>query len=171
MRDSPGDLAFEEYFESRSRRLRRLAYAMCGDWHLAEDITQNTFIRLYQRWKRVRPETADAYARRILTNVFLSGVPKRKREQAFAAIPDEVAPQGRNSEERLDIAAALRDLSPSQRAMVVLRFMEDLSIAEVAELMGVAQGTVKSQTSRGVEALRTALEIPEGVMNDGRLAY
>lgn len=60
MRDSPVDVAFEAYFETHSRRLRRLAYAMCGDWYLAEDIVQATFIRLYQRWKRVRPATADA---------------------------------------------------------------------------------------------------------------
>lgn len=163
MRDSPGDLAFEQYFEVHARRLRRLAYAMCGDWHLAEDIVQGTFIRLYQQWKRVRPESADAYARRILINVFLSGVPKRRREQATATIPDTAAPQAWDSAQRLDIAAALRDLSPKQRAMVVLRFMEDLSVAEVASLMGVAQGTVKSQTSRGVESLRSALRTLEGV--------
>jgi RNA polymerase sigma-70 factor (sigma-E family) len=163
VRDSPGDLAFEQYFETHSRRLRRLAYAMCGDWHLAEDIVQATFVRLYQQWKRVRPEGAEAYTRKILTNVFLSGVPKRRREQATAAIPDEAAPQGRDSAQRLDMAAALRDLSPTQRAMVVLRFMEDLSVAEVAGLMGVAQGTVKSQTARGVQSLRSALRPLEGV--------
>ncbi|MET0235235.1 MAG: SigE family RNA polymerase sigma factor [Kibdelosporangium sp.] len=158
MRDSPSDLSFEQYFETHSRRLRRLAYAMCGDWHHAEDIVQATFVRLYRQWRRVRPETVDAYTRKILTNVFLSGQPRRRREQATAAIPDGVAPQGRDSAERLDMATALRDLSPKQRAMVVLRFMEDLSIDEVASVLGVAEGTVKSQTARGIRSLRAALQ-------------
>lgn len=161
MRDSPGDLEFEGYFRSNALRLRRLAYAMCGDWHLAEDIVQATFIRLYRQWRRVRLETADAYARRILINVFLSGLPKRRREHVTESVPDAAALEGRSSEDRLDMAAALVGLSPRQRAMVVLRFMEDLPVAEVAKLLGVAEGTVKSQTARGVQSLRTALRMPE----------
>jgi RNA polymerase sigma-70 factor (sigma-E family) len=154
-----GDLEFEGYFAANAQRLRRLAYAMCGDWHLAEDIVQATFVRLYKQWRRVRRETADAYARRILTNVFLSGIPKRRREEVIPSPPDAAAPEGRSTEERLDLAAALAKLSPKQRAMVVLRFMEDLPIAEVASLMGVAEGTVKSQTARGLEALREVVNL------------
>ena len=156
-----GNQNFEQYFAARAQRLRRLAYAMCGDWYEAEDIVQSTFIKLYQHWRRVREETADAYARRILINVFLSGKRKYRREDVTADPPDRAAPPGRGSEDRLDLAAALAGLSPRQRAMVVLRFMEDLPVAEVAKLVGVAEGTVKSQTARGVQALRTALHAPE----------
>ncbi|ONI87524.1 RNA polymerase subunit sigma-70 [Actinosynnema sp. ALI-1.44] len=171
MRDTRRDQAFEAFFTAQSQRLRRLAYAMCGDWHLAEDIVSATFIRLYQRWHKVRPETANAYARKVLTNVFLTGAPKRNREQATESVPDTHAPESRSSDDRLDMAAALAGLTPKRRAMVVLRFMEDLPISEVAKLMGVADGTVKSQTSRAVETLRAALGKTEGVIEDAGVAF
>lgn len=156
-----GDPDFEEYFVARAQRLRRLAYAMCGDWHEAEDIVQATFIRLYRHWRKVRHESVDAYTRRILTNVFLSGKRKHRREDTTASPPDREAPRERDSADRLDIAAALAELTPRQRAMVVLRFMEDMSITDVAVVLGVAEGTVKSQTARGIQSLRAALPIKE----------
>nr|WP_042185285.1 SigE family RNA polymerase sigma factor [Kibdelosporangium sp. MJ126-NF4]CEL16670.1 RNA polymerase ECF sigma factor [Kibdelosporangium sp. MJ126-NF4]CTQ88978.1 RNA polymerase ECF sigma factor [Kibdelosporangium sp. MJ126-NF4] len=171
MPDTWGDQAFEAFFTSQAHRLRRLAYAMCGDWHLAEDLVQAAFVRMYPRWHRIRPETAAAYANKVLLNLFLSGVPKRKREQVMESFPDTQAPEGRSSDERLDMAAALAALPPKRRAMVVLRFMEDLSISEVAQLTGTAEGTVKSQTSRAVESLRVALGLPEGADEDAGIAF
>lgn len=151
------DADFSEYFAARVQRFRRLAFGMCGDWHGAEDLVQATFIQLYRRWRRVRPDTVDAYARRILLNLFLNGRRKNRRELVTSTPPDRAAPQGHDSHDRIDLERVLSDLTPRQRAMVVLRFLEDLSVAEVASLLGVAEGTVKSQTARGVEALRAVL--------------
>ncbi|UMP00879.1 SigE family RNA polymerase sigma factor [Amycolatopsis sp. EV170708-02-1] len=154
------DTDFSEYFAARVQRFRRLAFGMCGDWHGAEDLVQATFVQLYRRWRRVRPDTVDAYARRILLNLFLSGKRKHRGELVTSAPPDRAAPATHDSHDRIDLERVLGDLTPRQRAMVVLRFLEDLSVAEVASLLGVAEGTVKSQTARGVEALRAVLASP-----------
>jgi len=154
------DTDFSEYFAARVQRFRRLAFGLCGDWHGAEDLVQATFVQLYRRWRRVRPDTVDAYARRILLNLFLRGKRKHRRELVTSAPPDRAAPAAHDSHDRIDLERVLSDLTPRQRAMVVLRFLEDLSVAEVASLLGVAEGTVKSQTARGVEALRAALAAP-----------
>ncbi|WP_328701494.1 SigE family RNA polymerase sigma factor [Amycolatopsis pittospori] len=158
----PRDADFSEYFAARVQRFRRLAFGMCGDWHGAEDLVQATFVQLYRHWRRVRPDTVDAYARRILLNAFLAGQRKRGRELVMSAPPERTAPTGYDSHDRIDLERVLSGLTPRQRAMVVLRFLEDLSVAEVASLLGVAEGTVKSQTARGVEALRAVLPSPSG---------
>jgi RNA polymerase sigma-70 factor (sigma-E family) len=154
------DLDFSEYFAARVQRFRRVAYALCGDWHGAEDLVQAMFVQLYRQWRRVRPGTVDAYARRILLNAFLAGRRTAGRVYVTSDPPEQPAPPGRDSHIRLDVERALAELTPRQRAMVVLRFLEDLPVAEVAALLGVAEGTVKSQTARGVEALRAALPAP-----------
>lgn len=154
------DLDFSEYFAARVQRFRRVAFAFCGDWHQAEDLVQAMFVQLYRRWRRVRPDTVDAYARRILLNLFLAGRRTSVREYVTASPPERESPPGRDTHARLDVERALADLTPRQRAMVVLRFLEDLPVAEVASLLGVAEGTVKSQTARGVEALRVVLPAP-----------
>lgn len=151
------DLDFSEYFAARVQRFRRVAFAFCGDWHEAEDLVQVMFVQLYRRWRRVRPDTVDAYARRILLNLFLTGRRASGREYVTSSPPETESPPARDSHVRLDVERALSGLTPRQRAMVVLRFLEDLPVAEVASLLGVAEGTVKSQTARGVEALRAAL--------------
>ncbi|HEY3501350.1 MAG TPA: SigE family RNA polymerase sigma factor [Actinocatenispora sp.] len=148
---------FAEYFAARGQSLRRTAYALCGDWHLAEDLVQSTFVRLYRNWRRIRQPTIDAYARRTLLNLFLSGRRTAAREQVVPEVPERVVAEA-GSDVRIDLARALARLSPRQRAMVVLRYLEDLPVAEVAELVGVAEGTVKSQTARGVAALRAVLD-------------
>ncbi|MEU5259186.1 SigE family RNA polymerase sigma factor [Amycolatopsis sp. NPDC021455] len=154
------DLDFSEYFAARVQRFRRVAFALCGDWHGAEDLVQAMFVQLYRRWRRVRPDTVDAYARRILLNLFLAGRRRSGWEYVTSFPPDSASPPGRDTSLRLDVERALAELTPRQRAMVVLRFLEDLPVTEVAALLGVAEGTVKSQTARGVEALRAALPAP-----------
>ncbi|MCR6486503.1 SigE family RNA polymerase sigma factor [Amycolatopsis sp. OK19-0408] len=151
------DLDFSEYFAARVQRFRRVAFAFSGDWHAAEDLVQAMFVQLYRRWRRVRPDTVDAYARRILLNLFLARRRVSVREYVTASPPDQESPPGRDTPARLDVERALAGLTPRQRAMVVLRFLEDLPVAEVASLLGVAEGTVKSQTARGVEALRFSM--------------
>ncbi len=156
----PRDVDFSEYFTARVQRFRRLAFAMCGDWHSAEDLVQGMFVQLYRHWRRVRPDTVDAYARRILVNAFLAGRRKHRREQVTAEPPERPALPGHDSDGRIDMERVLGGLTPRQRAMVGLRFLEDLPVTEVAALLGVAEGTVKSQTARGIDALRTVLPSP-----------
>jgi len=154
------DADFAAYFAARVSAVRRLAYALCGDWHTADDLVQATFVKVYPRWRRVHGPAVDGYVRRVLVNTYLSHLRKHRREQIVADVPD-VAVAG---PERVagpashdDLGPALRRLPPQQRAVVVLRHLEDLSVAEVAELMQVAPGTVKSQSARGIAALRASL--------------
>jgi RNA polymerase sigma-70 factor (sigma-E family) len=148
---------FTEYFTARVQPLRRLAYGLCGDWHTAEDIVQLTFVRLYSAWPRVRIDSVDHYTRRVLVNVFLSHRRTRRWEALTASPPERPAPDGPAVADRLALHAALARLAPRQRAVVVLRHLEELSVAEVAELLRVSEGTVKSQTARGLETLREAI--------------
>lgn len=82
------DLDFSEYFAARVQRFRRVAFALCGDWYAAEDLVQAMFVQLYRRWRRVRPDTVDAYARRILLNLFLTGRRKSGHEYVTAVLPE-----------------------------------------------------------------------------------
>jgi RNA polymerase sigma-70 factor (sigma-E family) len=150
------DGEFAEYFAARAGQLRRVAYALCGDWHLAEDLVQHTFVQLYRHWRRIRGETLDAYTRRVLLNAYLSNRRGRIRERVVADVPDRPA-QGVAGGPEVDVLALLADLPPRQRAVIVLRHLEDLSIADVAQLVGISEGSVKSQTSRGLASLRARL--------------
>ena len=155
------DSEFAEYFGARAAGLRRLAYTLCGDWHTADDLVQSTFIKLYRHWHRIRGQSVDAYARRILVNSYLSHRRDRRREEVVPEVP-ELSAAGLDplvgSDDRL--ARALRELPARQRAVVALRHLEDMSVAEVADALGMAEGTVKSQAFRGVAALRRALGEP-----------
>lgn len=148
---------FAEYFTAHVAALRRLAYALCGDWHAAEDLTQTAFVKLYRHWRRVQRESVDAYVRRILVNTYLSH--RRDRRREVVTEPPDGPASVSDADNRLDIGRALALLPAGQRAMVVLRYLEDLPVREVAMIMGTAEGTVKSQTARGVEALRRALGV------------
>lgn len=148
------DADFAAYFAGRVSSVRRLAYALCGDWHTADDLVQVTFVKLYPRWARIRDGQVDAYVRRILVNTFLTHVRKTRWEKVVAEVPDVAAPEAERHE---DLGQALRQLPAQQRAVVLLRHLEDLSIAEVADLLQVAEGTVKSQSARGIAALRAAM--------------
>lgn len=135
---------FADYFVARSISLRRLAFALCGDWHLADDLVQHTFLQLYRHWRRIESATLDAYSRRILVNAFLSHRRRYRREQVVAEPPSGAAPDP--AEPRSDdLAAALAELPPRQRALVVLRHLEDMSVADAAELLGIAEGTPKGR--------------------------
>ncbi|GIF00173.1 SigE family RNA polymerase sigma factor [Paractinoplanes rishiriensis] len=151
---------FAAYFAARVSVVRRLAYALCGSWHTADDLVQITFVKLYPRWRRVRRDAAvDAYVRRILINSYLTHLRKHRHEQVVAELPESAAPVADSHE---DLGHALRQLPPQQRAVVVLRHLEDLPVAEVAELLQVAEGTVKSQSARGIAALRAAMSKQPG---------
>lgn len=162
---------YVEYVTARMGRMRRVAYLLCGDVDRADDIVQTTVERLYTRWRRVRgADNIDAYVHTVLVRTFLA---EKRRPWSRVRLVDEplelipgVAAQP--PDERLTVRAALRALPRRQQAVLVLRFLCDLPVAEVAEILGCAQGTVKSQTSDGLAALRKELGQFDGAM-DGRV--
>lgn len=150
---------FREYVQARRPGLVRTAYLMCGDWHRAEDAVQSSLVKLYAAWSRTRLETADAYTRRIVTNTLIDESRRGwfRRERSYWELPEGVA-DGSGPDERLTAVAALAKLPPRQRAVLVLRFWEDLPVAETARIMRCSAGTVKSQTARGLQTLRDLYE-------------
>lgn len=154
MRRARREAEFTEFYVARRPALRRTAYLIVRDWHTAEDLTQQSMVKLYAAWPRVRSETVDAFARRIVVNECLSHL-RRRRDVPVEQVPDS---DHHGSEPAvLDVGAALGLLPPRQRAVVALRFLDDLSVAEVARTLDVSVGTVKSQTSRALATLRSHL--------------
>ncbi len=153
-----GDESFVDYVRRRERSLKRTAYLLTGDVHQAEDLVQTTLTKLYAHWDDVRdPGSRDGYARRILVNTHNSvwRKPWRRREVASIEVVTRAA-DGADTDH--DLADALRDLVSclplKQRTVIVLRYFEDLPIATIADLMGIAPGTVKSQANRALATLR-----------------
>ncbi|MER6396107.1 SigE family RNA polymerase sigma factor [Kitasatospora sp. NPDC086009] len=150
---------FTEYVASRSGWLRKVAYLLCGDWHRADDLVQESITKLYVNWPRAgRVENVDGYARKVLVNTFLAEQrsPWWRRTTRNGTAPD-TASVGVDLDASLDLRKALAALPPRQRATVVLRYYCDLTIDQAAEALGCSSGNVKSQTSRGLEALRVSL--------------
>ena len=155
------DEEFAQYVRARQHRLLRAAFLVCGDVQLAEDLLQGAFVKLATRWERLRNENPDAYVRKILYRDAVSSWRKTRRE-TVSIFPDldrqRTEPDRSTSAgERLDLLRALGQLTPKQRAVVVLRFFEDRSEADTADALGVSVGTVKSQTHAALARLRTLL--------------
>jgi RNA polymerase sigma-70 factor (sigma-E family) len=155
------DVAFESWLVAREPSLQRTAYLLTGDVHTAQDLVQNTLAKLYLSWHRLREvEKADAYARRILLNEHRTAWrrPVRRREEVTEDVPDRPAlDQPQYDGRREPVWRWVCTLPPKQRAVVVLRFYEQLTEPEIAELMGISVGTVKSQSSRALATLRAQL--------------
>ncbi|BAL87826.1 putative RNA polymerase ECF-subfamily sigma factor [Actinoplanes missouriensis 431] len=149
---------FRDFAQARIGPLRALAYVTCGDWQTAEDAVSGALARLYLRWDKV--SSPDAYARKAVVRAAI-GEKRRPwhRERAVdAAFLDTPIPdRSGDIDERLRMRAALQHVPPRQRAALVLRFLEGLSVDETAEILGCSPGTVKSQTSRGLDTLRAVL--------------
>ncbi len=153
---------FVAYYTARAGHLRNTAYLLCGDWHLAEDLTQTAFTKLYRAWDRVeRHDALDRYARRVLLRAFLDERrrPWRRESSTVPGDPalDAVARDDSRSDERMLLRTALMRLPERRRAVLVLRFWADLSVEQVADTLGCSAGTVKSQTSHGLANLRAVL--------------
>ncbi|GAA2148880.1 SigE family RNA polymerase sigma factor [Glycomyces algeriensis] len=151
---------FEAFALAQRESLQRFAYYLCGDWHEADDIVQKALTKLFTAWHRVELGGAPAYTRRIVTNVFFSHrrLAWVRREKTAETLPVQAVDRPQEEVDlRLTVLGALHLLSPRERATLVLRYWEQLSVAETAEAMGCSAGTVKSQTSRGLNKLRSAL--------------
>ena len=152
------DAEFTEYLAARQAALLRTAYLVCGDRHQAEDVLQTALAKLYLSWDKVRDRGAiDAYVRRIVVNETTSAWrrPWHRRERATDWIPETAVHHDQYDDGG---SAALwdvvRSLPPRARAVVVLRYYEQLSEAETAQTLGISVGTVKSQSNRALRMLR-----------------
>ncbi|MFD0401816.1 SigE family RNA polymerase sigma factor [Kitasatospora sp. NPDC127121] len=153
------DEEFTEYVTSRSGWLRKVAYLLCGDWHRADDLVQETITKLYVNWSRAgRMENLDGYARRVLVNTFLAEQRTswwRRTSRPGTDLDTESVPVDLDAS--LDLRHALATLPARQRAAVVLRYYCDLTIDQAADAMGCSSGNVKSQSSRALDTLRGRL--------------
>jgi RNA polymerase sigma-70 factor (sigma-E family) len=159
---SDRDRAFAEYFAARSGAMRATAYLLCGDWHRAEDLVQTAFTKLYVHWHRVaRHEALDPYVRKVLTRAFIDdGRRGWWRRERPGDLPVERAVLPAPAEDRLVLLQALAAVPPRQRAVLVLRYWEDLSVEATAAALNCSTGTVKSQAARGLETLRSLVSPP-----------
>jgi RNA polymerase sigma-70 factor (sigma-E family) len=152
---------FEAWMTARQRWLLRTAWLLTGDVHTAEDLVQTTLAKLYLAWDRVSARGVDAYARRILVNEHATLWRRRWRHREVVTDDLSVHEAPVHDEEydgtRAALWEAVRALAPRQRAVIVLRYYEQLSEAETAEVLGVSVGTVKSQANRAITALRERL--------------
>ncbi|MCU1621964.1 MAG: polymerase, sigma-24 subunit, subfamily [Frankiales bacterium] len=150
------DTAFEEYVVARSGALLRTAYLLTGNRADAEDLLQTTLAKTYLAWDRIRErEAVDGYVRRTMVNTQSSFWRRKKPESLYDQPPEHPGrdiPADRDLHDAL--WTALARLGTKQRAIVVLRYYEDLTEADTAALLGISVGTVKSTTSRALAALR-----------------
>lgn len=159
MRD---EAAFVEFAEAARAQLRRTAYLMCGDWHHASDLVQEGLIRVYVAWPRLTKAGREyGYARKAVVSAFLDHV-RRRSSNEVPTEPDGDPASGLDVAEsvasRTALMAGLAGLPSRQRACVVLRYFEDLSVADTAAVLGCSEGTVKSQTSRALSSLRSTFD-------------
>jgi RNA polymerase sigma-70 factor (sigma-E family) len=154
---------FTEFVTTNLAPLRRFGYLVCGDWHRAEDAVQTVLAKLYVDWTKVVRRSPSAYAQRMVVNA-LNDVHRRawfRRERSNDDIPDRPVPSDTDaSDRRLMVMDALAKLPTRRRATIVLRFWEDRSVEETADILGCSAATVKSQTARGLRTLRELLPHP-----------
>ncbi|MDG4772712.1 SigE family RNA polymerase sigma factor [Solwaraspora sp. WMMD792] len=156
-----GDEAFTAFVVDAAPRLRRVAYLMCRDWHLAQDLTQITFTRMYASWNRIWPTAnLDAYSRRVLINAVSDAMKRRSRTELVLAEPPEPAARptaGGSTELQVALLQALAEFPVRDRAVLVLRYWEDQSVQAVAEILGITSSAVKMCSMRALQRLRTIL--------------
>ncbi|HET6153756.1 MAG TPA: SigE family RNA polymerase sigma factor [Marmoricola sp.] len=149
------DLAFGEFALIRSPRLYRSALLLCGNEHTAEDLVQETLAKLYVAWPRVNDPVA--YAHVALTRTFLSHV----RRRSTAERPTAVLPDGehldQDATQRTDLIRALAELDPRDRAVLVLRYLEDQPVDQVAQILRIKPGAVRTRTHRALRRIRVVL--------------
>jgi RNA polymerase sigma-70 factor (sigma-E family) len=166
--DQGSEREFTAFVSERGEALLRVAYALAGEQYAAEDLLQDALAKAYARWPKIRGD-AEPYIRRILYNEQISGWRRRKRrpEVPLTATPEPAAHRDTADDTVLQMMLrdALRMLPPRQRAVLVLRYLEDLSVEQTAELLGCRVGTVASQSSRALGKLRALVPAFDTLVN------
>lgn len=158
---SPDRAGFEEYVAARMPALLRTAYLLTGQHQDAEDLVQTALVKAVPKWRRIATDP-ESYVRRILVHENISRWRRRRwREVHVASVQDRPATPDRSTD-RMMLRTVLADLAPRQRAVIVLRYLEDLSERDTAELLGISVGTVKSQARDGLARLRVLMPEREG---------
>jgi RNA polymerase sigma-70 factor (sigma-E family) len=164
------EAGFEGFVAARGQRLLRVAWLLTGDAHLAEDLLQTVLARTWPKWDRIAAENPEAYVRKALVHTHASWWRRRWRgEVPHGELPERAAPGDPYDGVELEqaLAAAVRTLPVRQRAVVVLRYFEDLTVTETAQVMGCSEGTVKSQASKALRTLRERLPAWSAVTGAG----
>lgn len=160
MRDAD-EAEFHKFVSERMDPWRRIAYLLCQDWHEADDLVSIAVIKVYRNWSKVRrADNPDGYCRRILTHCWLTE--RRRAHMRWEQLSDTPVETGWTQPDQIvdreRLNATLRLLGSGQRAVLALRFYLDHSVEETAALLRISPGTVKSQTARGLSALRAAFD-------------
>ncbi|MFC5265873.1 SigE family RNA polymerase sigma factor [Kribbella qitaiheensis] len=159
---------FREFVSSRRPALLRTAYLLCGDWHRAEDVVSTAIVKLYVAWRRVAcADNPDAYARQVVVRTWLDEARRPwRRELPVEMLPDRPLDHTDTAADatvrRADLRLLLAKMPARQRAVLVLRFYDDLSVERTAEILGCTRGAVMTLTSRALETIRGLL--PDGAM-------
>jgi RNA polymerase sigma-70 factor (sigma-E family) len=168
---STKDVEFAAYMSARQSSLLRTAYLLTGDRHAAEDLVQTAFAKLYLSWDKVQKrELLDGYVRRIMVNENNSLWRRawKRKEVATDEVPDYVGVHDRHDDgQKSALWEFVQTLPKKQRAVIVLRFYEDLSEAETAQILGISVGTVKSQASRALASMRERVHTQPSLARDG----
>ncbi|MEH1130451.1 SigE family RNA polymerase sigma factor [Micromonospora sp. CPCC 206061] len=154
------DEEFTAFVASVAPRLRRVAYLMCGDWHLAQDLTQTTLARMYASWSRIwRNANLEAYSRRVLMNAVFDQRKRRSNtELVLAELPEPVRAGAQSTTElHVTLVTALATLPARDQAIVVLRYWEDHSVQTVADILGLSTTLVTTRSARALSKLRAML--------------
>jgi RNA polymerase sigma-70 factor (sigma-E family) len=163
------DEEFGDFMRNRASPLHQSAYLLCGDWHLAHDLVQDTLVKAYQHWPRVRQaDSPDAYVRRILLNEVRSRWRRRELAMPVPRFPEGSEPVAQDATDeiarRAGLLQALLVLPLRQRATIILRYLEGMSERETAAVLGCSEGTVKSQSARALGTLRNFLDRTESML-------
>jgi RNA polymerase sigma-70 factor (sigma-E family) len=164
-------VAFQEFVLARRRALLRTAWLLTGDWHTAEDLVQTALMRCYPHWQRIASDNPDAYLRKAIVNAHASSWRRRWHgERPTADLPDLPGSDEYDAaDSRRLLIAVLRLLPARQRAVVVLRYYEDLTEADTAAALGCSVGTVKSQAAKALATLRArGIELTDAEQRDHR---
>jgi RNA polymerase sigma-70 factor (sigma-E family) len=162
VRSQAREQTYVEFVTARQTHLRRIAYAICGDWHQAEDVLQTALTRLYVAWPRVqRGGTEEAYVRRIIVRANVDEHRRPWRREAPGLEGLDPAAAEHDPSDRTALFAALQALPAMQRKTVVLRHWLQLSVEETAQELGISTGTVKSHSARALARLQAVLTLEE----------
>jgi RNA polymerase sigma-70 factor (sigma-E family) len=156
------EASYVEFVTARRLHFRRIAYAICGDWHRADDLVQDALTKLYVAWPRLRREgDEEAYVRRTIVTTNIDDHRRSRRRPQVVELDERAdsAAVSASVEDRSQLVHSLLQLPEMQRKVVVLRHWLGLSVREVAAELGISEGTVKSHTSRGLAHLQKLLTV------------